>query len=81
MTEYILNSETVFDPKTGISMPYYKVCPCTLCKKINDLMENVSEVILYHVWADPRREYAESEEDFLTRIPDGFITWPKEHIF
>jgi len=32
----------------------------------------------YGGWADPRRGYLESEEDFLGRVPDGFLKWPED---
>jgi hypothetical protein len=30
-------------------------------------------------WCDPRRNYGESEKDFIERVPDGALTWADEH--
>ena len=62
----------------GEDIIYKKGCWCPLCLKIRQLIEEQG-MITTGGWADPRRFYHESEEDFLKRIPDGFISWPSEH--
>ncbi len=58
---------------------YFMKCDCALCLKIRELTDKGNVMILQGGWADPRRHYLESEEDFLERIPDGFIRWPEDH--
>ena len=52
-------------------------CHCALCGQIRSLGPGIGS----GGWADPRRDYDESEEDFLRRVPDGFIRWPDDHDF
>jgi hypothetical protein len=49
-------------------------CGCRLCK----FLETYNGI--HGGWADPRRGYSESEEDFIERVPDGFLTWPDDHV-
>lgn len=69
----------VFSTKPyGEDFLYAKGCACALCKRIR---EEIAEkgMIPSGGWCDPRRHYVESEEEFLKRVPDGFLKWPKEH--
>lgn len=49
-------------------------CQCALCKVYRNL-EMFSDG-----WADPRRYYLEGVDEFIARVPDGFLEWPTDHI-
>jgi hypothetical protein len=57
---------------------YSPNCLCGCCNKIRHLIKE-NGMITSGGWADPRRGYLESEEDFLERVPDGFIRWAEDH--
>ena len=57
---------------------YAKGCGCALCMKILSLIRERG-MITGGGWADPRRNYLESKEEFKKRVPDGFTEWPKDH--
>ena len=48
-------------------------CGCKLCKFLQSYNGT------HGGWCDPRRGYSEREEDFIKRVPDGFLVWPEEH--
>jgi len=63
----------------GADTMYARGCYCDLCVKIRQLIEE-NGMIGSGGWADPRRHYHEQEDEFLKRIPDGFVKWPEDHI-
>ncbi len=62
----------------GADTLFTRGCFCDLCVKIRLLIEEHG-MITSGGWADPRRGYLEQEDEFLKRVPDGFIRWPKDH--
>lgn len=56
----------------------FESCGCALCEFIKKYL-SVDMWPYVGPWADPRRHYLESEEEFLERVPDGFLRWPEEH--
>lgn len=60
-------------PTTTYDPNFMHKCSCDLCLFLRIYRGT------HGGWADPRRGYSESEEDFLERVPDGFIKWPDNH--
>ena len=56
----------------------FKSCGCELCELIHKLHNE--GFMRDGGWCDPRRYYFENEEEFIKRVPDGILRWPKEHI-
>jgi hypothetical protein len=52
-------------------------CGCALCEFIKEYNKNPDHTS--GAWCDPRRQYLESDEDFIKRVPDGFLSWPDRH--
>ncbi len=66
-------------PKSyGEDTLYVKDCYCDLCVKIYQLIKE-NGMITSGGWADPRRFYLEQEDEFLKRVPNGFVKWPEDH--
>jgi hypothetical protein len=66
----------------GAGTLYSVNCFCALCVKIRNLRDEAlsrNSFLMSGGWADPRRKYLENEEDFLKRVPDGFLVWPEDH--
>lgn len=53
-------------------------CQCALCCMRRDRQE--AGLRTHWVWFDPRRGYSETEAEFLTRVPSGFIRPPTYHM-
>lgn len=64
-----MKNNPLYDPK------FMFKCECDLCKFLRTYEGT------HGGWCDPRRGYLEKEEEFLNRVPDGFICWPSDHIF
>ena len=73
----------VADSRYHLGESVYTIdCECEVCQKFKALVHPVpGETVIFtgvgH--CDPRRHYLESEEEFLKRVPDGVLRWPKDH--
>lgn len=62
-----------------VAIYYESNCKCGLCRVIREFAEEKAPYFCTGGWIDPRRFYLEKEDEFLKRVPDGFITWPEDH--
>lgn len=53
-------------------------CGCSLCEYLSSRHER-GLVVTSGGHCDPRRGYSETAEEFLKRVPDGFLIWPENH--